>query len=259
MNETSLQSRFAQALLSPEAAAPAELLAWNGSDVAKRFAVYRNNVLASLIDVLRDKFPVVDALVGTDFFTGMARAYIMAEPPSSPILALYGDRFGDFIARFEPARELPYLPDVARLEEMRLRAYHAADAASLGPEDFAALSGGQLDEIIVRLHPSVGLMTSDFAVFSLWAAHSGLADIGDVDPLVPESALVARPRLDIETTQLGAGEFSFFTTLSSGLPLWRAVIAGQEAAENFDLARALHNLVVTGVVTSLSKQEGPRP
>lgn len=258
MSAPSLQSRFARGLIDPTVVAPAELLAWNGSDPAKRFAVYRNNVVVSLIDALKAKFPVVDALVGADFFSGLARAYIADEPPRSPILALYGDRFGDFVAQFEPARELPYLPDVARLEEMRLRAYHAADAAALGPDAFAALDESDLDDIAVRLHPSVGLIASDYAVFSLWAAHNGLADIGEVDPFVPESALVARPHLDVETTRLGPGEAGFFAALARGLPLWRAAATGQESADDFDLAHALHVLVAAGVATSLQKQEGQR-
>jgi len=37
--------------------------------------------------------------------------------------------FPAFIAAFEPARDVPYLADVARLEDTRTRAYHAAVAA----------------------------------------------------------------------------------------------------------------------------------
>lgn len=259
MNASSFPRRFARALLDPAAATPAELLAWNGSDPAKRLAVYRNNVVVSLIDALSAKFPVVNALVGEDFFAAMARAYIAADPPRSPILALYGDRFGEFTGHFEPARELPYLADVARLEVMQLRAYHAADARAFGPNDFAALDADDLDEMVVRLHPSIGLMESDYAVFSLWAAHNGLAEIGAVDPFVPESALVARPKLEVETTRLGPGEAAFFATLARGLPLWRAAATALERSVNFDLTRAINVLVVAGVTTSIFKGEGIRP
>ena len=57
--------------------------------------------------------------------------FVREQPPRSPLLAIYGDEFADFIAAFEPARELPYLADVARLEAARTRAYHAADATPL--------------------------------------------------------------------------------------------------------------------------------
>jgi hypothetical protein len=39
--------------------------------------------------------------------------------------------FPDFIEQFEPASSVPYLADVARLEMLRVRAFHAADADPL--------------------------------------------------------------------------------------------------------------------------------
>lgn len=69
---------FAAALLDPARPAPAGLTSWNGSDPAQRFAVYRNNVTVSLIDALADTFPVVQALVGVDFFRTMAREFVRA-------------------------------------------------------------------------------------------------------------------------------------------------------------------------------------
>ena len=86
------QQDFYQALGSPEGPLPTGLHTWNGSDPGRRFAVYRNNVLASLIDALADSFPVVQALVGEPFFRAMAQIYVRECPPESPILAEYGDR-----------------------------------------------------------------------------------------------------------------------------------------------------------------------
>lgn len=100
-------------------------------------AVYRNNYRVGLIDTLAFIYPVCRQLVGEDFFSGLARAFIGGHPSHSGNLHLYGAGFGDFIAGFEHARELPYLADVARLEWRVHRAYYAADAA---PVDSAALA-----------------------------------------------------------------------------------------------------------------------
>ena len=51
------QAAFAQALLDPDLPCPSGLCTWNGSDPARRFAVYRNNVVVSLIDALADIVP----------------------------------------------------------------------------------------------------------------------------------------------------------------------------------------------------------
>ena len=51
----------------------------------------------------------------------MARAYIAVEKPRDALIIRYGASFPDFIAAFEPARDLAYLPDVAKLESAWVR------------------------------------------------------------------------------------------------------------------------------------------
>lgn len=50
------QQAIAAALLDPAQPCPPGLTTWNGSDPAHRFAVYRNNVIVSLVDALADTF-----------------------------------------------------------------------------------------------------------------------------------------------------------------------------------------------------------
>ncbi|MEO8121927.1 MAG: DNA-binding domain-containing protein, partial [Rhodoferax sp.] len=69
------QTAFANALLNAELPCPSGLKTWNGSDPGTRFAVYRNNVMVSLIDALADTYPVVQELVGEEFFRAMARVF----------------------------------------------------------------------------------------------------------------------------------------------------------------------------------------
>ena len=45
---------FARALLDPSAGVPAGLLRPDGAPAARRFDIYRNNVVASLVDALAD-------------------------------------------------------------------------------------------------------------------------------------------------------------------------------------------------------------
>ena len=125
-------SGFAAALLDPTRAVPAGLVGPDGEPSAKRFAVYRNNVVVGLTEALQANFPAVCRIVGEEFFQAMARAYVVFEAPVSPILLDYGDGFASFIAEFEPAASLPYLADVARIERAWTQAYNAPEAVSLG-------------------------------------------------------------------------------------------------------------------------------
>ena len=52
-----LQTDFARALLDPDRPVPTELTSHTARHPQKRFAVYRNNVVVSLVNALRAKFP----------------------------------------------------------------------------------------------------------------------------------------------------------------------------------------------------------
>ncbi|MCA0406177.1 MAG: DNA-binding domain-containing protein [Proteobacteria bacterium] len=254
----SLQSRFRQALLDPETAVPPEVTSWNGSDPAQRFAVYRNNVTVSLIEALGATFPTVKAMVGEDFFRDMARVYLRAHPPSSPMMVRFGESFPDFLAGFAPVATLAYLPDLARLEAARRRAFHAADAASLSPEDFASLDPAALPGLVVTLHPSLQVFSARHAAVSLWAAHQGQGALEAVDPHVPEEALILRPIYEVDIVPLPLGGASFFDDLRAGYPLGEAATRlAPEAAAHLPLL--INTLVQSGVTISYAIQKDTGP
>src|SRR5260370_24975201 len=97
----------------------------------------------------------------------MARVFVMAQPPRSPLLAAYGDDFPQFVAAFEPAREIPYLADAAPLEAARTRAYHASDATPLGPSHFAPLDSQALRDIRIEIHPSTAIVRPPFPIVTI--------------------------------------------------------------------------------------------
>lgn len=248
----SLHAPFRAALLDPEAPLPVGLASWNGSDPQQRFAIYRNNVTVSLIEALSATYPVVAALVGQPFFADCARVYLRQRPPQTPVMARYGAGFADFLAGFPPAASLPYLPDVARLEQARTKAYHARDAEPLGAEAFAALDPTRLSDLTLKAHPSVGLLASRSAVVSLWAAHQGLCRLEAVDPAVPEDALVIRPAFEVEVIALVPGGAAFLGALADGMPLGEAAGRLHDAAH---LPEMMRILIQSGFAISLSINE----
>lgn len=219
------QPGFAAALLDPRQPVPADLLAWNGSDPTARFAVYRNNVVTSLIGALADTSPVLRQWVGDQFFDAMARCYVCEHPPTSPVLTDYGDGFADWSAHFEPAAGLPGLADLARLERARVRACHAVDLTPLGADDLArhladpaALPDARLD-----LHPGATVIRSAFPVVSVWVAHQGdPTHIGAIPPR-PEAALVHRDGDDVLVLPLALSTALFLQALMAGRTLGQAV------------------------------------
>lgn len=248
------QGDFAAALLDPQRAVPAGLRAWNGSDPRARLAVYRNNVVSSLVDALAETFPVVQQLVGSEFFRAMAVLFVRQSPPRSRVLAQYGQDFPSFVAAFEPAQGLPYLADVARLEVARVAAYHAADADPVSDEvvSLALASGDRMGELRLVLHPSLVTFESRHAVVTLWAAHQvdDERDIVRVEVDAPESALVLRSRLEVLVLRAPDGAVAFVQALRAGLNLGDAAAHALAAVPAFDLGVALSQLLAHGAVSS---------
>ena len=97
-----------------------------------RLRVHRETTLGALAGALEVTYPVCARLVGPEFFRQAARRFAREVPSRSPDLTDYGAELADWLAAFEPARALPYLPDVARLEWALHRARFAGAAALLG-------------------------------------------------------------------------------------------------------------------------------
>jgi hypothetical protein len=245
-----LQTAFAASVLRSELPVPAGIVALSGVDPERRFAVHRNNVVVGLIRALESRFPVVARLVGEEFFRAMAQVFVTEHPPRSPILFRYGSTFPEFLERFPPAAELPYLADVARLELARGRAYHAADLPPLAPEAFATLRPEDLSATGVRLHPSAELLTSPHPVVSIWRANQAGAALR-VESWEAEAALVLRPEIEVEVHRLPSGGYAFLTALTQGASLARAASIAVAEAPDFHLVKNLALLIETRAALKL--------
>ncbi len=247
MSEPGAQAAFAAALADPAAPPPPAI----GEAQRRRFDIHRNNVVHGMVEALRATFPACDRLVGPEFFAALARAYLAAEPPRSPLLFRYGGGFADFVETFPPAASVPYLGDVARLEWARLQAYHASDAAPLGLEALAALPEAALPETRLALHPSLALLASRWPVFALWAASTDQGPADAVDLARPEAVAILRPALEVETRLLPPGAHAFLAALAAGQPLGTAATEAATQHNTFDLAEHLSGVFSIGAVTGI--------
>ena len=141
-----MNTAFAAALLDPDTSCPAACAPGTArtADAPLRRPPQQCGRLAGRR--AGDTFPVVQALVGADFFRAMAARFRATSRRASPLMHRYGARLRRLHRQFRARRPLPYLADVARLEFARVQACHAADAAPLSRRrPVAALgSGGDL-------------------------------------------------------------------------------------------------------------------
>lgn len=253
-----LQRSFATALLDPALPAPLGLVGPDGKPSSRRFAVYRNNVIVGLTQTLKDAYPVVHRIVGSEFFLALARAYVVGDLPRSPRLFDYGAGLPEFIGRFEPASVLPYLADVARIERAWIEAYHAAESTPIGLSVFADIAPDRLPAIALVLHPSVRIVCSQFPALTIWQLNVDGGVPGPVDlAAVRENALVVRPEASVEVRSIPNGSPEFIRALASGRPLLAAFEEAIAADPTFDLSANLSDLIQAGGVVAFGFAQWP--
>jgi len=218
-----------------------------------RLAVHRNTFLGTLVDALAETFPVTRALAGADFFDGMARSRVLADPPRSPVLTDYVQDFPAFVSDFPPAAAVPVLAEMAQLEALRVRAFHAADAEPVGLEGFHRLAcdAALFARTRARLHPAAHWFPASHALLELWRAHDEAADIAQVDLSGIEagraqSLLVYRPQYAVRMRPLPPGAIGFLDALATGACF----------SEAFADAAAADPLTEPAALCSLLLQEG---
>lgn len=255
-NLAELQSAFRSAVLGSDDPAPPEITSHSSPHPKRRFEVYRNNVAASLTSTIAARFPVVQRLVGEEFFQAMALYFVERAPPRSPVLIVYGEGFPSFLETFEPVADLPYLPDVARLEWLQTVAFHAADAKPLTPGDFEALAldriGDRTGEMRFALHPSIGLISSHCPIYSIWRTNTHDAEVVPITPdHGAEQVMVSRPDTVVEVAKLPPGAYDFIAALRDGATLAEAADRGGSSSLVFNLQSVLAGVIRSGALVTV--------
>ncbi len=220
--------------------------------IAAGLSVYRNNVRAAYLRALRDAFPVVERLVGEDFYRYLAHEYFHACPPSSPWVARYGDSFPQFIECFEPAARVPYLADVARLELAWLGAYHAAEAVSLSPEEIHEAVGEAPERARFTLHPSARFVSSDYPVHAIWLHNKDSRS----DPLRlserGERVLLVRPTHKVVTSVIPTAAWAALNAIGAGASFGEALDAAAERDPKTTLSATVQLIATSRVICAVS-------
>ena len=238
-----VQRCFAAATVFGDMATVAMLgIVGGGLDAAARIGIYRNNVLGNYRKALGATYPVVRKLVGIPFVNAAVDAFVRAYPSPHGDVNRYGGELARFLTSYAPARELPYLPDVARLEWAVDQAAIAADAGPLDLDALAAVPAEAFEGLRFVLHPSAQFVVSQYPILRIWQANQD--DFSGDDEAVDlgaggDALLVVRGANGVTIEQLGPGEHALLTALTERAGLGQAAARAAEREPAFDLARAL--------------------
>ncbi|WP_018412734.1 HvfC/BufC N-terminal domain-containing protein [Methyloversatilis thermotolerans] len=241
------QRLFAAALLTP-GGDDALLHRLSGEPARNRalLSIYRRTSIANAVSALELSHPVCARLVGAQGFEALVRHYRVAIASRDGDLNRYGLLFADFLDGFEPARALPYLPDVARLE---WRVHAASMAADCEPADHTVFAASSIDELAVstlRCTPGFALLESAWPVVDIWSQHQE----SDRDPQVElargECAVVWREGLRVRVIAVTQAEHAFWAVVSAGGSIEQGWHAASALQSGFDLAASLAGAIAHG-------------
>ena len=249
-----VQSGFAAALRDvASTAATGRWLAGDAGHVDRRVAIYRANMVAAADKALSAAYPVIRQVVGDEFFHGLAREYQRGTPSTSGDLNEFGAEFAEFLAGFEHARTLPYLPDLARVEWAAHRAYGAADAPDWDASTLGAVDPERQADIRFQWSPGLAIVASGFPVVRIWTIHQpGYAGEFSVAWDLPGTALVARDGFAVTVTECPAGDAAFLVASLAGAPLGEAAAAALRHHPDFDLGALLGRAIPARLICGLT-------
>lgn len=209
-------------------------------------AVYRNTVIHGAVEALRANYPVVEQIIGAEMFEHVAVDFSATNPPSNPVLALYGEKFGDWLLRQSWIADLPYLPDVAKVERLHLQSLFASDAETMAREQLTKI--GEIRDTSLRLHPAAHFAWLSTPAMSIWLAHQGSV-VGEIAPdWKSEGAIFARPEpFKIHSARIGRAAHRLLSGARIGEPLSKSMAAARSLDPQEDCTAVFASLVNLGV------------
>jgi hypothetical protein len=242
-----LQLRFVAALYEGGDAVIDGALADGVPSARARLGVYRNNLREGFVKALAVEFPVLEKLVGAEFFRHTALDFQLQHPSRSGDLTHIGAPFAEFLrARFGDG-DYAWMPDIAALE-WALELVAAMPAREcIDPATLAGIPPHRYQDLVFEPNDATRLVESRFPIVRIWQANQPGAAAESIDLGAGDDRVLVRRRgTDLEFVRLDAADFAFARMLSRGTPLGLATDASLAIDPCFDLAGSLRSLVLAG-------------
>lgn len=206
--------------------------------------IYRNNINNNLLQVLTDTYPLIAKLLGEDFFRLTSKKYLALYPSCSGNLHDYGEYFSDFLAEYQPLKDLIYLVEVAQFEWICHRISFSATHAALDIETLQSLTEDQYSQLHFALHPASCVKKFHYPITRIIELCHDEID-GTID--IHEGGvrlLIIRRELTISFLPLSIAEFTFLNALQDNKNLSEALELTLQVDSEFQLEEKLQQWVL---------------
>lgn len=219
-----IQEKILYSLLSCETEELDFIKSYNGLGSGQRLLIHRQTILENFVNSLKISYPGIWQLLGEPCArgAGLSYAHDLANIPSAGKMAEFGANFPEHLKNFPSTRNLPYLPDFARLEWLRSLSYDAPNQAALHPEELTKTDLDALDKYKFIFNSSVFFMKSDFPLAKIQNVVDG--ESNSAFDLAHEESYICVYRFDnkVNTAWLDKANWYFLLALSEGKTLGEA-------------------------------------
>ncbi|HEY1150227.1 MAG TPA: DUF2063 domain-containing protein, partial [Pseudoduganella sp.] len=159
-----------------------------------------------------------------------------------------------FLDGFQYTADLPYLPDMARLEWLLHRAHYAPSADTVDAQALAAIPAEEIESATMDLAPTAQLFASEWDVVQLWLAHQDERSEEFPQQMRHTSyALVIRPKWKTAVVPQSAAAHSALSVLQQGATFGEALDEAFERDDAFDVAAHLKQWLEQGVFSAVKR------
>jgi len=217
--------------------------------------IYQNSAIANITHSLILTYPVIEKLLGEEFFSSMCREFIYLTWPKSGNMDDYGVEFSDFLAEFEHAKHLLYLKDVARLEWAFHQSSLADDAIITDWSTLAQAS--DILQLKFLVPPSFSLIYSIFPIDKIWQVNQENAtpdtEVKFTDEQDNDTFIVLfRQQLKTVLLPITVGEFELLKAFDDGEIFEKAIVVATQKQADFSIDGSLKKFIELGVISGFA-------
>lgn len=256
MRLNDIQKQFKDTILDPAViennADFAGIFPVNNIPASDRMKIYRNNVIHSLTSAVTAVYPMIEKLVGEEFLKKAVNDYVVDYLPDQGNLNFYGSTFPVFIRGYEPARDFPYLHDMARLEWAWECASLAKDDQPLDPALLQDIPQDDIPLLTLSLRDSVSLIESQYPLDRI--VDFCRDEIGEETLDLDTGGaclMIFRPELKPHMRKLDQAEYRFLQALSDDCNLLAASESAMTIDPDFNLAHIFQKHLELGTFSEI--------
>ena len=243
-----IQMRFRESIVDPHALDLADAFNCPPS----RMQIYRNNIFSTLEETLKNTYPTVERLVGSDFFKTITSAYIDKYPACSLDLAQYGAHFSAFLDTLRHTQGIPYLPEIAQLDWAYQEVFFEKESSTLDLNALKQVPEAQYSSLKLQLLDASRLFAFKHPVLKIWQRCHQPQSCDDILVLseMGDYVLVYRSHWHVCFEKLSVGEYAFLLAFQSGSTFEIAALTVTDAEPCLDLAMCFEKHTRLGTFTA---------